>query len=290
MPLDEFSLIVARVRSIGSVPAVNGGAQAHRLLLAVRNLISLFGAACAIAAWAYASRYEPSVSDAHAYWVATLSDPYAVSAMGAADAYHYSPAFLWLIEPIRLLPWQAFHAAWEGIIILALVWLVGLELMPLILLSAFLQADWAWGNIMVLTGAAIVAGFRWPALWAFPLLTKVSPGIGLLWFAFRREWRMLALALGATGAIAALGILIAPVQGWQWFIFLAQATGGDAPNYAGPPLAARVLLAVPLLWWGARENRRWTVPAAALLASPMWGLSFGLVAGIIGAARRTDRP
>ena len=28
---------------------------------------------------------------------------------------------------------------------------------------------------------------RWPAAWAFVLLTKMTPGIGLLWFAFRRD-------------------------------------------------------------------------------------------------------
>ena len=45
------------------------------------------------------------------------------------------------------------------------------------------------GNIHLLLGAVIVAGFRWPWLWALPLLTKVTPGVGLLWFALRREWR-----------------------------------------------------------------------------------------------------
>ena len=45
--------------------------------------------------------------------------------------------------------------------------------------------------------AAIVIGFRWPAAWSLVLLTKITPGIGLLWFAVRREWRSLAIALGA---------------------------------------------------------------------------------------------
>ena len=50
--------------------------------------------------------------------------------------------------------------------------------------------------------AVIVAGFRWPALWAIPLLTKVTPGgIGLLWFAARGEWRHLGIALASTLAI-----------------------------------------------------------------------------------------
>ncbi len=44
--------------------------------------------------------------------------------------------------------------------------------------------------------AAIALGFRYPATWAFVLLAKVTPGIGLLWFLVRREWRNLAIALG----------------------------------------------------------------------------------------------
>ena len=47
----------------------------------------------------------------------------------------------------------------------------------------------AGGNISLLLAVAIVVGFRWPAAWAFVLLTKVTPGIGLLWFVVRREWR-----------------------------------------------------------------------------------------------------
>ncbi len=49
-------------------------------------------------------------------------------------------------------------------------------------------------------------GFRYPAAWSLILLTKITPGIGLLWFAVRREWRALAIALGATAAIASVSL------------------------------------------------------------------------------------
>ena len=62
----------------------------------------------------------------------------------------------------------------------------------------------AGGNVSLLLAVAIVVGFRWPAAWALVLLTKITPGIGLLWFAVRREWRHLAIALGATAAIVAV--------------------------------------------------------------------------------------
>ncbi len=72
------------------------------------------------------------------------------------------------------------------------------------------------GNITLLIALAVVAGFRWPAAWAFVLLTKVTPGVGLLWFAVRREWRSLAMALGATLAVVAVSSLVAPGLWRDW--------------------------------------------------------------------------
>jgi len=43
-----------------------------------------------------------------------------------------------------------------------------------------------------LLAVAIAVGFRYPAAWALVLITKVTPGIGLVWFAVRREWCPLA--------------------------------------------------------------------------------------------------
>lgn len=43
------------------------------------------------------------------------------------------------------------------------------------------------GNIHTLLAIATVLGFRHPAAWTAVLLTKVTPGVGLVWFAVRRE-------------------------------------------------------------------------------------------------------
>ena len=92
------------------------------------------------------------------------------------------------------------------------------------------------GNIHLLLGLAIVAGTRWPALWAFPLLTKITPGIGLIWFAARREWRNLAIALVATVVVVGVSYVLAP---WLWADFIeASKTQVDAtvnvPRQAAP--------------------------------------------------------
>ena len=127
--------------------------------------------------------------DARAYWAVPLNDPYAPGSVGQESAYLYSPAFLEVLAPIRLLSWPVFLAVWTSLLLLVLRWLSGPLLFgPLIVLT--FPELWG-GNITILLAAMIVVGFRRPGVWAFALLTKVTPALGLLWFAVRREWRAL---------------------------------------------------------------------------------------------------
>ena len=72
-------------------------------------------------------------------------------------------------------------------------------------------------NINLLIVGAVLIGFRYPFAWAFLILTKLTPGVGLLWFAVRREWRNLAIAVGATALIAGGSWLLAPDM-WRQYI------------------------------------------------------------------------
>ncbi len=123
-------------------------------------------------------------------------------------------------------------------------------------------------------------GFRWPAAWSFVLLTKITPGVGLLWFAVRREWRSLAIAIGATAAVVAVSAVVAP-DAWGRWIEVLQANAGKNGTWAAVPIpfAVRFPFALVLVVWGARTNRRWTVPVSSMLALPaLWygGLSIML--------------
>ena len=71
--------------------------------------------------------------------------------------------------------------------------------------------------------AAIVIGFRYPVAWAFPLLTKVAPGVGLLWFVMRKEWRNLGIAVASTVAIAAVSAVVAPQLWHDWYDLLRRS-------------------------------------------------------------------
>ena len=117
------------------------------------------------------------------------------------------------------------------------------------------------------------------------LLTKVSPGVGLLWFVIRRQWRQLAIALGATVAIAALSFLF-----WadQWPGYLALITSGAAPAVEPYYLSPwqRLPFAIALVTVGSFLGWRWTVPAAATLALPVfYPISLSMLVGCLPFVR-----
>ena len=223
----------------------------------------------------------PTGREAFCYWVPALADPYARADWTAQLAYVYSPAFLQALAPLKTLPWPAFLAAWTVILLGAVRWLVGPRLWPLgVLLAA---PELAGGNIHLLLAVALVAGLRHPAAWGFVLLTKVTPGVGLLWFAVRGEWRRLAAALGATAAVVGASLAVDPSAWAEWAAVLAASAGKTPGTWAaiGIPLVLRLPVAVALVAWGARTDRPWTVPAAAMVALPaLWfgGLSMLLAA------------
>lgn len=230
----------------------------------------------------------PLGGDSLAYWLADPLHPYVRSTVGNGYAYLYSPAFAQAIEPLRLVPWPVFAAVWTMILAAALAWTAGPWGILLVLLPPVL-ASIALGNIEILMATAIVAGFRYPAAWAFVLLTKVTPGVGLVWFAVRREWRSLAIALGATAAIAAVSFAIAPAAWFEWADSLRRNAGVIFPLWTLPgPLWLRVVLAAAIVAWGARTDRRWTVPVAAAIAMPVpyWTFLALLAVGVVGLLDR----
>jgi hypothetical protein len=230
----------------------------------------------------------PTGQEAYCYWVPDLADPYARSSWTQPIAYVYSPAFLQGIALLKALPWEAFLAAWTVILLLAVRYLAGARLWAVAIGFAVLEV--LGGNIHLLLAVAIVAGFRWPAAWAFVLLTKVTPGVGLLWFAVRREWRNLAIALGATAAVVAVSWAIAPAAWADWMDVLAASTTKTVGTWAAIPVPVWVRLpfAAAIVVWGARTDRAWTVPVAAMLALPaLWfgGASMLLAAVALASGR-----
>lgn len=228
--------------------------------------------------------------DARSYYGLNLADLYTGrTAWNTIGAYPYSPAFAMLVYPLNLLPWTWFVAAWTAILIGAVWVLTGRELFLFGLAVGAMEI--AGGNVALLQAVAIVWGFRWPWTWAFVLLTKITPGIGLLWFALRREWRSLFIALGATAAVVAVSFVVMPFNWFAWLDLLAANTGKGGTWAAIPiPLLVRGPIGVALIIWGAPRNQRWVVPVGAMLALPaLWYGSLSMLLGVIPLTTPEER-
>ena len=226
--------------------------------------------------------------DAYCYWFPSLDDPYARSDWTDPIAYVYSPAFLQLLQPIRILPWQAYMAVWTLILLGALVVLTGRRWLAVGVVLGLMEL--AGGNIHLLIAAAIVLGFRHPWTWSIVLLTKITPGIGLLWFVVRREWRNLAIALGATAAIVLVSFVVMPDAWRSWGEVLSRVAGRDGTWAAVPiPFVVRFPVAVAVVVWGAWTGRRWTVPVASMLALPaLWYGGLSMLLAVIALRENVE--
>ncbi len=238
---------------------------------------------------ALAEPFEPDSfgpgHDARAYWAAPIDDPYEPGSVGQESAYLYSPAFLVALTPLRALPWPIFVGIWTAGLLAVLFWMARpLLFLPLVLLA--LPEIWG-GNITILLAASIVLGFSRSAAWAFPLLTKVTPGLGVLWFGVRRGWNQFALALAATAAIVAVSALFTPGLWADWFALLTSSTGSTTvPGSVPIPLMARLPLAAIVIAYAAWKGQRWLLPIGVLLAMPViWWGSLALLVACVALKR-----
>jgi hypothetical protein len=216
--------------------------------------------------------------DVVSYYAFNLAHP-SVGNVGDLGFFPYSPPIALVLAPFHALPWLAFVSAWYTLLFSAIVWL-GRRSFLAVLAFPPVAVDLYHGNIHLLLAAAIALGFRWPGAWSAVLLTKLTPGVGLLWFVVRREWRNLAIALGVTCAIAIVTFVVLPTQWIEWVSMLASSAGTPPPWPALPiPLWLRVPVAAAIVIWGARRDKRWTVPLSAALAVPaLWPGAFAILA------------
>jgi glycosyl transferase family 87 len=210
--------------------------------------------------------------DAHAYWNVNLLDLYGSAGGNTSDldAFRYTPAAGQVFSVFHLVPWELFFAIWFAAMIAALIWLTGRSWLVLLAFPP-IPLELFHGNIHLFIAVAIVVGFRWPAAWAFIALTKVSPAVGALWFAFRGEWRNVAIAAGSSIAIAAVSFVVAPDLWRQYVATMVDNLAYD-PGHPYPvpmPLPIRLVASAGIVWWGARTDRRWTVPVAATVSLPI---------------------
>jgi hypothetical protein len=249
--------------------------------------IALSCAGVAVLAW-YLLVWGPSQGtvgfDCYSYWIVSPRHPYGVP-LGVVGSFTLTPAAALAFAPAHLVRFALFYLLWAGLGLLCLVWLTGRHALAwLAFVPVSLELYHA--NVHLMLAVVCVLGFRYPALWSIGLLTKVTPGLALLWFVVRGEWRALAIGLGTTAALAGISMVVAPGAWLDWLAFLGSslATGpieNASYQWLVPPLALRLAAAAVLVCWGARTDRRWVVPCAVVVAMPvLWNTSFAVLAAL----------
>lgn len=208
--------------------------------------------------------------DSHAYWIAAHGELQYDRAPGQTDAYLYSPLFAQLLRPLALAPWPAFQMMWAVLLAVALGWLLAPMALrwsvPALLLCL---PELILGNVYLLLATSAVLGMTRPAAWSFGALTKVTPAVGLLWYAATGNRRRFFQGLGVVVLLATLSAAIDPTAWLRWLELLLKA--GSA---SWGPLAPSTRVSVAALLIGAAgsdDRRRWVVAVALLIANPMWG-------------------
>jgi hypothetical protein len=239
--------------------------------------------------WVQLTSGGGSPVDALQYWKANPNDLYPHPELLHENGYNYSPAFELVIGWGRLLDLPTFVAIWRAVLLVALVWLAG-PFTVFVLFTVPVASEVNAANIQLLLAVAIVLGFRggpWAASWAFVLLTKVTPGVGLLWFALRRRWRDLVIGLGVTAAIVVVTFVVWPDRWFGWVRLLLEGSPPPVPPY-NLPLLPRLAAAVAIVVFGAWRGWRWPVVVAGMLALPaFFALSPSMLVGVLPFARES---
>lgn len=219
--------------------------------------------------------------DAHAYWNAWQGDwrtGMYDTTPGRLDAYNYSPTFALLIWPLAQLPWPLFGllvslgaamALWHLLRPLPWWWAVPALVMCV---TEVLAGNVFWVLALIAAYGLNAQKPLHASAWSFTLLTKLTPALGPVWFAARREWRPLAASVAATVLVVAATELALPGMWREWVTFLADSREAtDAPEFVDTALELRIALGLLLVVVGALTDRVWTVPVAMVVVVPVWG-------------------
>ncbi len=200
--------------------------------------------------------------DAHAYWLVQLG-PDAYSRLpGQPDAFLYSPAFAQVAQLVTWLPWPVFVTLWTTAAVATYLWLVRpLRWVFAVPLLALAIEDVALGNTTWLLALLAVAGLRVSSAWVPSAYVKVVSGLGVLWFAGRRDWRALGVAAGVGAAVLAVSFAVSPDM-WRAYVELLVSVDGRGT-------LPRAVAAAALIWWAGRTDRPWLVLCALVLCSPL---------------------
>lgn len=213
--------------------------------------------------------------DSHAYWLTRTGVEYVLNP-GQQNAYLYAPAFAQAILPLTLLPWPVFAALWFLAAATTYAWLVAPASPRVrVVLLALCLGDVVYGNVWWLFALALTVGLRRPALWTIPLLLKITPAVGLIWFAVRREWHGLFVALAVAAALVGVSFAIDP-HAWSESLGFVRRQGRTT-RFEEARLCAGFVVAA----YAGLSDRKWLLVPALWLAAPVFSINgLGIAAAL----------
>jgi hypothetical protein len=207
---------------------------------------------------------EPN--DNLAYWIAAerLMAGQPIYATGSAAfepyAYHYPPPLAQFLAPFTLfMSAPVYVIAYRGLLLLTTWDLAGRRMLWMLALIAFIPVavQLRFENVDLFVAAAIVFGLgRWPWAFAVVAVIKISPGLGVVYFALRRRWRDAALAAAVGIAIVAVSFVLDPSL-WEAFFDAVIGRAGASGNSLVPvPYVVRAVIGFGLVVAGGFIGRR----------------------------------
>lgn len=186
--------------------------------------------------------------DARVWYTVDFPPNYGEASVGTFT-FSYSPAFALLIQPFQVLPWPAFFGLVVTADALALAWLLGPWWAAVVVWAQvpFLFDSMAWGSLNVTMAALVVLGLTRAGPWVALALSKVTPGIGVVYHAMCGDWRLVARFAVASGVL----LLVPGTVEWIGYL-LAQGSGG----------LVRYAIGAGVIAWAAARGQPWAVPVA----------------------------
>jgi hypothetical protein len=236
-------------------------------------VLTLVGWATALVVWVVFTTSGFNPVDANDFFV-NPATPY------SHPGFVYTPVAADMFGLLGAFGFPVFTAVIRAGETVALAWFAG-PVVPIAVLLPPVATELNAANINLLLMVCVVLGFRWPALWTPVLLTKPTMGVGLLWFAWRREWRLLALAVGPTLVLVLVSVLIQPAT-WVEYLRTMAVVPKDSGWPFPWPIWQRAIVFIPLLLWAVRTERRRGVVLAVILAAPrLYFLSPVMLLGLL---------
>jgi hypothetical protein len=248
-------------------------------------------------------------NDEHAYWLAgaRLAAGQPLYDLAAAPntpfAYWYPPPLAQVLAPFTsFVGADAFSVVWTALLLACLWWLAGRDVLIALALVAFLPVavELRVRNVHLLLAVLVVLGLRrsW-AFWVPAAALKITPVLGVVYFAAAGRWRD-ALKVAALGA-AVLGVSFAVgPDAWREFLDVVGARAGtDGGSLVPIPFAIRfaaggllVVLAGLLVAgrvrgravaaWGPQRAGEALLILGLTIANPtLWMTAFSLLVAIV---------